>query len=59
MTWHRGIEARATKFDMWLIINKAWQHIDNIWPEFIVEPINVILGLAIDGVNPFGEKNNT
>jgi hypothetical protein len=44
---------------MWLIINKAWQHIDNIWPEFIVEPINVILGLAIDGVNPFGEKNNT
>jgi hypothetical protein len=42
-----------------VVDNKAWQNIDNTWPEFTVEPINVRLGLAIDGVNPFGEKNNT
>ncbi len=38
--------------------NKAWQHIDNTWPDFATGPRNVKLGLAIDGVNPFGDKNN-
>jgi hypothetical protein len=39
--------------------SKASQHIDNIFLEFAVELINVILRFIIDGVNPFGEKNNT
>jgi hypothetical protein len=38
--------------------SKAWQHLDNTWLEFVVEPRNVKLGLTIDGMNPFGEKNN-
>jgi hypothetical protein len=33
-------------------------HIDRTWPEFGGEPRDVRLGLAIDGVNPFGEKSN-
>ncbi len=38
--------------------SKAWKHIDNTWPDFAIEPRNVRLGLATDGVNPFGDKNN-
>jgi len=38
--------------------NKAWAHIDRTWSKFGGEPKNVKLGLATDGVNPFGEKNN-
>jgi hypothetical protein len=33
--------------------------IDGQWPTFTKEPRNVQLGLAIDGVNPFGEKQST
>jgi hypothetical protein len=38
--------------------NKAWAHIDRTWPESRGEPRNVKLGLATNGVNPFGENSN-
>ncbi len=38
--------------------SKAWLHVDTKWLEFASNPRMVRLGLAIDGVNPFGEKNN-
>jgi hypothetical protein len=38
--------------------NKARLHVDTKWLEFASNPRNVRLGLAINGVNPFGEKNN-
>jgi hypothetical protein len=38
--------------------SKAWGHIDKTWPKFGGEPRNVRLGLATNGMNPFGEKNN-
>jgi hypothetical protein len=38
--------------------SKVWAHINASWPDFASEPHNVILGLATDGVNPYGEKKN-
>ena len=37
--------------------SKAWKHIDNMWPDFAVETRNIRLGLATDGMNPFGDFN--
>ena len=31
----------------------AFRHIDTRWPEFKNEPINIKLGVSLDGVNPF------
>jgi hypothetical protein len=39
--------------------SKAWEHINATFLDFANEPRNVRLGLAIDGMNPFGEKSNT
>jgi hypothetical protein len=39
--------------------SRAWEHIDVTFSNFDSEPRNVRLGLATDGINPFGEKNNT
>ncbi len=56
MTWHarnKSIDGKVRHVPD----SKAWQHIDNTWPDFATEPRNVRLGLATDGVNPFGDKN--
>ncbi len=34
---------------------EAWKHIDGKWPNFANDTCNVRLGLALDGVNPFGD----
>lgn len=34
-----------------------WKWIDRRWPEFGGESRNVCLGLSLDGMNPFGDKN--
>ena len=34
--------------------SKAWQSLDDQYPNFAAEPRNVRLGLASDGFNPFG-----
>jgi hypothetical protein len=39
--------------------SRAWEHINATFPDFANEPRNVRLGLATDGMNPFGEKSNT
>jgi hypothetical protein len=39
--------------------SKHWYEIDEKYPEFAMERRNVRLGLSLDGVNPFGDKNNT
>jgi hypothetical protein len=55
MTWHARNKSIDGKVRHLLNI-KAWQHIGNTWPDFVAKRRNVILGLATDGVNPFGEK---
>jgi len=57
MTWHARNKSTNGKVRH-VPDNKAWQHIDNTWPDFAIELRNVRLGLATDGVNPFGDKNN-
>ena len=37
----------------------AWQHIDVKWPQLKKEPRHLCLGLAMDGVNPFGSRSTT
>ena len=37
----------------------AWKHIDQMWPKFAREAHNLRLGLAMDGVNPFGLHSTT
>jgi hypothetical protein len=37
----------------------ALNYIEEKWPIFKEEPRNVILSLAADGVNPFGELRST
>lgn len=34
-------------------------HVDATWPKFTIKPCNVILKLAIDGINPFGVQNSS
>lgn len=36
---------------------KQWKHIDETWPDFGREPRNLRLGLATDGVNPYGRQS--
>jgi hypothetical protein len=33
--------------------SKAWKHIQQKFPDFVVDPRNVHLGFVVDGVNPF------
>ncbi len=55
MTWH--VRNKSIDGKVHHVPNiKTWQHIDSTWLDFATEPINVRLGLATDGVHPFGEK---
>lgn len=38
--------------------SKHWNQFNEAHPDFAAEPRNVRLGLSLDGVNPFGDKNN-
>ncbi|KAL5565131.1 hypothetical protein UlMin_028295 [Ulmus minor] len=37
----------------------AWEVVDEKWPEFSLEPRNLRLGLAADGINPFKNISST
>lgn len=37
---------------------EAWKEFDKLYPDFAAEPLNVRLGLATDGFNPFGDMSN-
>ena len=37
----------------------TWKHIKEKWEDFKSEPRNIQLGLAMDGVNPFGLRSST
>jgi hypothetical protein len=38
--------------------SKSWKQIDEKWSDFANEPHNVRLGLALEGVNPFGDLSS-
>jgi hypothetical protein len=33
--------------------SKAWKHINNTWHDFTMDPLNIKLGLTLNGVNPY------
>jgi hypothetical protein len=58
MTWHK--QNKSTDGKVWHVLdNRAWEHIDVTFLDFVNEPKNVRLGLATNGMNPFGEKSHT
>ena len=58
MSWHAT--GRSTDDIMRIPADlAAWQHIEEKWPDFKKEPRHLRLGLAMDGVNPFGLRSTT
>jgi hypothetical protein len=56
MVWHssnRSIDGLVQH----VADSKAWSHIDVMWLEFAIKPHYVKLGLATNGVNPYGDKS--
>jgi hypothetical protein len=41
-----------------MLDSKSWKHNFEKWFEFVAKARNIILGLALDGVNPFGDLNS-
>jgi hypothetical protein len=58
MTWHHANRSGDGKMRM-VLDSPQWRYVDSNWPEFAADPRNIRLGLAADGVNPFGEKRST
>ncbi len=56
MKWHVGGKSED-KVMRSVVDSKAWDHVNNKWPWFAKEERNVRLGLALDGVNPFGNQS--
>jgi len=54
LTWH-SIGVSLDGLIQNVIDSIAWKHINEKWPEFVIDTCNVKLGLALDGVNPFGD----
>ncbi len=58
MVWHN--DNRSTDgLVKHVVDSKAWAHINVMWPKFATKPYNVRLGLAKNGVNPFGAQSST
>jgi hypothetical protein len=58
MSWHYGNKSQDG-YVRHVVDSKAWAHIDSIWPQFATDAHNLKLGLALDGVNPFGKQCTT
>jgi hypothetical protein len=58
MTWHNKNRLTDGKVRH-APNNKAWVHINAMWPEFAANPKRIWLGLATDGFNPFGKKSSS
>ena len=56
MKWHVRRKSKD-KVMRSVVDSKAWNHVNNRWPEFAKKERNVRLGLALDGVNPFRNQS--
>jgi len=52
MQWHAQNKSIDGK-QRFLVDSKMCMEFDNRWPDFVQDPHNIKLGLALDGVNPF------
>ncbi len=58
MVWHHNNKS-ANNLVRHVVDSHQWNFVEARWPKFAMEPRNVCLGMAIDGVNPFGDKRST
>lgn len=58
MVWHNGNKS-IDGLVRHVAYSKAWVHIDVMWPKFAIEPHYLQLGLATNGVNPFGAQGSS
>jgi len=54
--WHADRVKEGSNVDC-VPDSKAWKHIESLDPDFTAEPRNIRLGMALDGVNPFGNQS--
>eukprot|EP00268_Persea_americana_P034903 TRINITY_DN34509_c0_g3_i2.p1 TRINITY_DN34509_c0_g3~~TRINITY_DN34509_c0_g3_i2.p1 ORF type:complete len:119 (+),score=11.80 TRINITY_DN34509_c0_g3_i2:365-721(+) len=60
MRWHANASLVADESIMrHPVDSSSWKQVDRKWPDFARKARNVRLGLATDGFNPFGNKNNS
>ncbi|XP_059631038.1 uncharacterized protein LOC132273939 [Cornus florida] len=58
MWWHKEKRVKETNVLRYPADSKAWEEFDNKHSWFTSDPRNVLLGLACDGFNPFGNMSN-
>lgn len=58
MAWHHDNRSTDGIFRV-PADSPAWKHIEDMYPTFKDEPRNLRLGLAMDGVNPFGLRSSS
>jgi hypothetical protein len=56
MTWHKN-GANVDGLIRSVAYSTTWKHISITWPNFVDNPYNVRLRLALDEVNLFGDLN--
>ena len=56
MKYHRGGK-NMDKVMSSMVDSRAWEYVNKKWPWSAKEEHNVRLGLALDGVNPFGNQS--
>ena len=59
MMWHQSSRSTDNVMRVPAADSAAWKHIEEKWPAFQEEPCNLWLGLAMDGVNPFGLRSSS
>ncbi len=57
LTWHK--DGISTNGLVCSVVNSlAWKHVNDKWPTFATDGCSIRLGLALDGVNPFGDLSS-
>ncbi|GKE68178.1 hypothetical protein Tco_1526250, partial [Tanacetum coccineum] len=59
MTWHATGKCMEPGKMQHPVDGRAWKNFDTRYPDFVAKPRNVRLGLAADGVNPFGNLSQS
>ncbi len=57
LTWHK-YGASLNGLIRNVANSMAWKHINEKWPKFVNDACNIWLGLALDGVDPFGDLSS-
>jgi len=57
MVWH-NCNKSTNGLVQHVVDSKAWAHIDARWSKFAIKLCDVRLGLTMDEINPYSEKNS-